>query len=259
MHRRQFLMRLATSLASGLAVTGSWPLFAKAAARPTGEPPVAASIAVIIDDIGFSRTRAYNFLDLEIPLSFSILPRVTHTRELAECLYAAGHEVMLHQPMEPVDKRSNPGPGALYTAYPRQAIVDVLVRNIDAVPHIIGVNNHMGSKYTADPAKMEQALEVVKSRTLFFVDSLTTPRSAGYATANRLGILALQRNIFIDNCLTIQSILLQLARLQRRALQTGRAVAIGHPFPETVAALQIFDRKMRKDGVHFVSISDLLR
>jgi len=247
MHRRQFLKRLATSLASGLAVRGQ-----------AGDTPGSARMAVIIDDIGFSRTRAHNFLPLEIPLTFSILPQVTYTQELAESLHTAGHEIMLHQPMEPVNKSSNPGPGALYTAYPRQAIVDALAWNIDAVPHITGVNNHMGSKFTADPAKMEQALEVVKSRTLFFVDSLTTHRSAGYATANRLGITAVRRNIFLDNYLTIKSILGQLARLQQRALHFGRAVAIGHPFPETVAALRIFDRSMKKDGVHFVPISDLL-
>ena len=258
MHRRQFLMRLATSLASGLAATGTWPLTTEAVAELAGDTPRSVKIAVIIDDIGFSRNRAHNFLPLDIPLTFSILPHVTHMRELAESLHAAGHEIMLHQPMEPVDNRSNPGPGALYTDYQRQAIVDAIAGNIDAVPHITGVNNHMGSKFTADPAKMEQALKVVKSRTLFFVDSLTTHRSAGYATAKRLGITAVRRNIFLDNCLTIQSILLQLARLQQRALQTGRAVAIGHPFPETVAALRIFDRKMKKEGVHFVSISDLL-
>lgn len=259
MHRRQFFMRLATSLATGLAVTGSWSVAACAAARLAGDRPKSTRIAVIIDDIGFSRTRAHRFLSLEIPLSFSILPHVTHTRELAEALYTAGHEIMLHQPMEPVDKRANPGPGALYTAYPRQAIVAEIERNIDAVPHVTGVNNHMGSKFTTDPAKMEQALGVVKSRALFFVDSLTTPRSAGFATASRIGIAAVRRNIFLDNCLTTQSILLQLARLQRRALQTGKAVAIGHPYPETVAALRIFDQKLKKDGVQFVPISNLLR
>jgi len=251
-------MRLAISLATGLAVTGSWSATARAAARLGGDRPKTTRIAVIIDDIGFSRTRAHRFLPLDIPITFSILPHVNHTRELAESLHTAGHEIMLHQPMEPVDRRSNPGPGALYTAYPRQAIVAEIERNIDAVPHVTGVNNHMGSKFTADPAKMEQALGVVKSRSLFFVDSLTTPRSAGFATASRLGIAAVRRNIFLDNCLTTQSILLQLARLQRRALLTGKAIAIGHPHPETVAALRIFDRKLKKEGVQFVPISDLL-
>ncbi|CAD7848808.1 MAG: hypothetical protein [Olavius algarvensis Delta 4 endosymbiont] len=251
-------MQFTTSLVSGLAFTGSGPAFAAAAARQAGDRPNLVRIAVIIDDIGFSRSRAHSFLPLEIPLTFSILPRVTYTRELAEALHAAGHEIMLHQPMEPVDRRSNPGPGALYTDYPRQAIVAEIDRNIAAIPHVTGVNNHMGSKFTADPAKMEQALGVVKSRALFFVDSLTTHRSAGYATANRLGITTVRRNIFLDNCLTIQSILLQLDRLQRRALQTGQAVAIGHPFPETVAALEIFNERIKKDSVQFVSISNLL-
>lgn len=257
MNRRQFLLRAATTLASGLAASGSWPLSSLAAGSQT-ELRRQGNMAIIIDDIGFSRSRARNFLALGIPLTFSVLPRISFTRELADTLHAAGHEIMLHQPMEPVDNSFNPGPGAVYTAYRRREIVAAIEENISEIPHVIGVNNHMGSKFTADSDKMRQALGVVKSKELFFVDSMTTHHSKGYPTANRLGITAARRNIFLDNCLSVPAILAQLNKLQQVALKTGRALAIGHPFPETAAAIQLFNRRKKKSSVQFVHVSRVL-
>jgi polysaccharide deacetylase 2 family uncharacterized protein YibQ len=241
-----------------MATAGAWSPLVHAAGLAPGPRRKSAAMAIIIDDIGFSRSRAHNFLSLNIPLTFSILPRITYTRELAETLHGAGHEIMLHQPMEPVDNSFNPGPGALYTAYRQPEIVAAIEKNISQIPNVIGVNNHMGSKFTADPDKMRQALDVVKSRQLFFVDSMTTNRSAGFPTASRLGITAVRRNIFLDNRLAVADILRQLDQLQGHALKTGKAVAIGHPFPETVAALRIFNRRRKKAGVKFVHISGIL-
>ena len=257
MNRRQFLLRVTTGLAATLAAAGSCPLVSRAAGMPT-EQREQAQIAIIVDDIGFSRSRAQHFLALDIPLTFSILPRVPFTRELAEILHTAGHEIMLHQPMEPVNSKYNPGPGALYTADRQQAIVAAIEKNIGEIPHVTGVNNHMGSKFTADSEKMRQALGVVKSKELFFVDSMTTHRSKGYPTANRLGMTAARRNIFLDNCLTVPAILAQLDKLQAVALKTGRALAIGHPFPETVAAIQLFNRRKLNSNVKFVHVSKVL-
>ena len=257
MNRRQFIRRTTTSLLSGFAATGSWP-FAALAAGAEAARRAPAEIAIIIDDIGFSRPRAYRFLDLGIPLTFSILPRITFTRELSDKLYRAGFDIMLHQPMEPVDSSFNPGPGALYTAYRQNQIVTAIDDNISEIQNVTGVNNHMGSKFTADREKMGQALKVVKTRKLFFVDSMTTHRSEGYQTANRLGISTVQRNIFLDNHVNVPAILNQLEKLQTRALKAGKALAIGHPFPETAAALDIFNRRMKKTGVKFVPVSSVL-
>ena len=252
MNRRQFLLRTATSLAATLAAGGPGPAMAGAGGAQRAE------IAVIIDDIGFSRARAFRFLELDIPPPFSILPRITHTSELADTLHAAGHEIMLHQPMEPLNNSYNPGPGALYTTYRQPEIVAAIDKNISEIPHVIGVNNHMGSKFTADPEKMRQALGVVKSRDLFFVDSMTTHRSKGYPTASRLGITAARRNVFLDNAISVSAILIQLQKLQRHALKYGRALAIGHPFPETAEALRLFNRTRKRAGVKFVHVSRVL-
>lgn len=256
MNRRQFLVRATTSLATTLAVAGPWGAVSRAGTWP--EKDLSAEIAVIIDDIGFSRSRAHRFLTLGIPLTFSILPRITYTGELADRLHAAGHEIMLHQPMEPVNDRYNPGPGAVYTAFRQPEIVSAVERNISEIPHVIGVNNHMGSKFTADPEKMRQALGVVKSKALFFVDSMTTHRSKGYPTASRLGITTARRNIFLDNRTTVPAILAQLEKLQGVALKNGKALAIGHPFPETAAAIRQFNRARKKANVKFVHVSKVL-
>jgi uncharacterized protein len=257
MNRRQFLIRATTSLVSGLAAAGTWPAVGRAANRQAGQRGQ-AEIAIIIDDIGYSRSRACQFLALNIPLTFSILPRIAYTRELADTMHAAGHEIMLHQPMEPLDSSYNPGPGALYTADRPQKIVAAIKENISEISHVTGVNNHMGSKFTADPDKMRQALGVVKSRALFFVDSMTTHFSTGYPTAHRLGITAARRNIFLDNRLSVPAILAQLDKLQGYALKHGKALAIGHPFPETAAAIQLFNRSKKKSGVKFVHVSGVL-
>ena len=257
MNRRQFLLRAATTLLSGVAVSGSWPLSSSAAGSRAGLYRK-GKIAIIIDDIGFSRSRAHNFLALGIPVTFSVLPRITYTRELADTLHDAGHEIMLHQPMEPVDNSFNPGPGAVYTANRPREIVAAIETNISEVPHVAGVNNHMGSKFTADPDKMRQALGVVKSKKLFFVDSMTTRHSKGFPTANRLGITTARRNVFLDNRRTVPAISAQFDALQQVALRTGRALAIGHPFPETAAAIEHFNRRRKKPGVQFVHVSKVL-
>ncbi len=257
MNRRQFIRRTTTLLLAGFAATGSWPLRALASETEAAQR-ARAEIAIIIDDIGFSRSRAYNFLDLGIPITFSILPRITFTRELSDKLYSAGYDIMLHQPMEPVDSSFNPGPGALYTTYQQNEIMAAINYNISEIQNVTGVNNHMGSKFTADQEKMSQALKVVKSRKLFFVDSMTTHLSEGYRTAHRLGISTAQRNIFLDNQIHVPAILIQLEKLQTRALKTGKALAIGHPFPETATALDIFNRRMKKTGVTFVPVSSVL-
>jgi polysaccharide deacetylase 2 family uncharacterized protein YibQ len=257
MNRRQFFIKTATSLLPGLIVAGPWHSLALAAGIKE-KSRAKAEIAIIIDDIGFSRARAYKFLDLGISLTFSVLPRITFTKELADTLHFAGYEIMLHQPMEPVDDSYNPGPGALYTAFRNKEIVAAIDQNILEIPHVTGVNNHMGSKFTADRDKMGRALKVVKHRKLFFVDSMTTHRSAGYKTARRLGISTARRNIFLDNRIEVPAVLNQLEKLQAIALKTGKALAIGHPFPETAAAIDIFNRKMKKPGVKFVPVSSVL-
>lgn len=215
-------------------------------------------IALIIDDIGFSLCRARQFLDLAVPVTYAVLPRLSHSHALAREIHAEGHEVMLHQPMEPFNASLDPGPGALYVGDEAGIIVKTIEENISEVPFATGVNNHMGSKFTACPKEIQAALQVVKNSGLFFVDSLTSSRSMAYKTARELHLDTACRNIFLDNRADIPSILSQLHRLRRHAARYGQAIGIGHPFPETAGAIRHFLKGLSDSEISFVHVSDLV-
>jgi len=215
-------------------------------------------IALIIDDIGYSRSRARQFLKLGIPMTFAILPRLAYSYDLSYEIRDKGHEIMLHQPMEPYDSKIDPGPGALYVGDGPERIVRIIEENISYVPYSIGVNNHMGSRFTASQNEINRALRVIKERDLFFIDSLTTNRSMAYKTARRLHMATACRNIFLDNRPYKSCILSQLNRLKAHARKYGRAIGIGHPYPETVDILGRFLRNIKDSGYSFVHVSRLL-
>ena len=177
MNRRKFLFWSAASLFAMAA-----PVSAAAALLP-GPRSTPGFVALIIDDIGYSRRRAKMFLKLPIPITYAVLPRLALTRPLAVEIYEAGHQILLHQPMEPVDGRFNPGPGALYVRYKADRITEILEENLDSVAFAAGVNNHMGSLFTASEGKMRTAIEALKEQNRFFVDSVTCRESAGFRTA----------------------------------------------------------------------------
>ncbi|MBW1915420.1 MAG: divergent polysaccharide deacetylase family protein [Deltaproteobacteria bacterium] len=214
-------------------------------------------LAIIIDDIGFSRSRAELFLQPEIPLTFSILPRLSKSRALAEELHAQGHEIMLHQPMEPSGSIHDPGPGAVYVGDDPEIITGQIRKNIADTPFITGVNNHMGSKFTACSKEMTNALTTIRERGLFFIDSLTTGSSTGFQTARELGMTAARRNLFLDLQRDEKAILAQLRSLKARAEKQGYAIGIGHPYKETARAITLFKKDIHESGVSMVHISDL--
>ncbi|MGD8367716.1 MAG: divergent polysaccharide deacetylase family protein [Desulfobacterales bacterium] len=253
MNRRQFLASSAAALWGLLS-----PVSAAAAIMPVLKPASRARIALIIDDIGYSRRRARRFLSLPIPITYAVLPRLALSRPLAEEIYDAGHQVLLHQPMEPVDSRFDPGPGALYVRYDEKRIAEILAENLTEVPHSAGVNNHMGSRFTASAEKMLPALEAVQNRQRFFVDSLTCSNSTGFRTARGLNLPVARRNVFLDNVRSEAAVLAQLQRLAGQAIRRGCAVGIGHPFPETAAAIARFIQPAAAAGIEPVYVSLLL-
>ena len=166
---------------------------------------------------------------------------------------------MLHQPMEPLNGDLDPGPGALYVGDELDRIVRVLAENIAQVPFAEGVNNHMGSRFTASGKEVHEALCVVKEKGLFFVDSLTSSRSMAYKTARELHMPTAYRNIFLDNHLDSEYILRQLRRLKSIALKYGHAIGIGHPFPETARTIGLFLEEMDDSDISLVHVSDLIQ
>jgi hypothetical protein len=160
--------------------------------------------------------------------------------------------------MEPFSTEVDPGPGAIFVDDRPECIHRVVAENIATLPNVVGVNNHMGSKYTQQPQKMGQALDVVKNRGLFFVDSLTTGHSAAYACARLMGMSTIRRDLFLDNQREVPSVIRQMKRLRARAQKHGSAIGIGHPRPDTVEGIMRFLDTPESRDVAFVYISQIL-
>ncbi len=221
-------------------------------------PPRAA---IIIDDIGFDEEIAKRFMRLEIPITLSIIPHLPFSRNIAERAYLRGREMMLHLPMEPEGyPETDPGSGAILVRLNAEEIRRRTAANIDAVPHIAGINNHMGSLAMANSQVVEEVLEVVRDRSLYFVDSRTTAQTVGFQLAQRLGIPSTERIVFIDS-VDITEIDYRIEKLKElilRAKQRGTAVGIGHPTAETLEAVEIMAEEFRKEGVEIVYASEVV-
>ncbi|MEJ2656813.1 MAG: divergent polysaccharide deacetylase family protein [Desulfobacterales bacterium] len=220
----------------------------------------APRIAFIIDDIGSSISRANAFLSLKMPMTFAILPKLQYSNFLAKEIYEKGHEVMLHQPMEPYAQDIDPGPGALYVSYKDDEIEEIIQENLSQIPQASGVNNHMGSRFTSCSNKVVEALKIIKQKNLFFVDSLTRSHSQAYKLARRLNMKSAPRNVFLDNSPELSDIRRQLSHLKQHALKYGEAIGIGHPHLSTLMALYDFKCELIEKGSSFelVSVSDLI-
>jgi uncharacterized protein len=251
--RREFLYRSAAFSIGGILGLGGLSR-AFASENPFFQP----GIALIIDDIGFSRQRLEMFLELETVMTFAVLPRLPLSLALAEKIHSLGHEIMLHQPMEPADSSVDPGPGAVYVGDDQEKIDRVLEENISELPFVAGINNHMGSRFTECRREMTDVIQTIKNRGLFFVDSLTSNHSTGYQTAKNLNVGAARRNVFLDNCTDVSAILSQLYKLESRALRTGYAIGIGHPFPETAEAIALFKKRLVNSNIQMVKITSLI-
>ena len=216
-------------------------------------------LAIVIDDLGRSLENAARFAALPLPLTFAVFPKLRNSRKVAGYFVAQHCDIMLHMPMEPRDyPHQDPGPGALFMTMPEGLLKQEFVEDLESLPGIIGVNNHMGSRLTADPRKMNQVMDVLKGRGLFFLDSRTIASSVAYRQAQAAGIPALQRDVFLDNERHVTKIVEQLRVLIEIARIKKSAIGIGHPYPETLKALSRFPKIAESAGVEIVAVRKLL-
>ena len=194
-------------------------------------------VAIIIDDMGYHTGIGGKLLALDLNLSFSFLPYAPFTAEMEEDAYHRGRTIMLHLPLEPLDLKWDPGPGAHYLNESPPKRQQLLAANLQQVPHATGVNNHMGSRYTESEAAMAELVEFLAERELFFIDSYTTAESKGMLLAIDKGLPASRRHIFLDNEQNPQVICIQLEKLVELSKSQDGAIGIGHPYPETLEAL----------------------
>ena len=218
----------------------------------------AFTVAIIIDDGGQWLTTERQYLALPIPLTLSILPHVRYTAQIAQEAAAAGKGIMLHLPMEPLG-RDTAGPGEVTTNMSDAQITAQTEDDIAQVPLAKGLNNHEGSKASADTRVMRDVMAVVKAHDLFFIDSRTNAQSVGAQVAQEAGVPAASRTIFLDNKADVAYTERMLELTVAAAKRDGSAIAIGHPRPTTLAALQAMYPKMQAEGVQFVLASELTR
>ncbi len=229
----------------------TWDIFFSLAKK------TAARIAIIVDDMGMSLNAAKELASLDADLTFSVMPRRPHSRDVAEYLHGKDKEVLLHLPMQGNGK--DPGAGALYRSMSREKILAVLKDDLESVPHIVGVNNHMGSVITADQAIMKLVCGRLKESGLFFIDSLTTNKSVCRGVARDIGLPFNVRDVFLDNEPSSAYIGGQVDKLVRISLRHSEAIGICHPHPETIKALRHEIPRIQELGIEIVPVSAFVR
>ena len=247
-------MRIRTGLRPVLFLC--WTLFVPVTAQSwTLSTP---AISIIIDDMGKHLEAGQRVLALPGAVACAFLPHARYTPSLANSAYAAGKEVMLHLPMDSVDRRSLDVGGVTLDMTERQFISTVQA-GLDAVPHVIGINNHMGSLLTRHPGHMLWLMRLMQRQSpLFFVDSRTTVATVARMVAEENGVPASERNVFLDNHLTADEITFQFNRLLRLARKQGTALAIGHPHAQTLSLLEQQLPKLEQQGIRLVSVGELI-
>lgn len=232
---------------------------------PTPSPIITArksikKVALVIDDMGSDLDFLQELINLQVPLTVAILPDALFASRTAELAQENGLEVILHLPLEALNGQSYAGAdGLIRSSMTPEEIRAILERDLSIISQATGLNNHMGSRATADRYLMEIILDFLKEKNLFFLDSKTNPRSIAYELAVKKGVPALSRHVFLDADENRTEVKKRLDELLKYAQKHGQAVGIGHPFPETLEALRHYREEAARLGLEPVKLSDLLR
>ncbi|MFQ5487860.1 MAG: divergent polysaccharide deacetylase family protein [Gammaproteobacteria bacterium] len=220
--------------------------------------PLRPAIAIIIDDLGQQLGAGVRAVMLPAPLTYSFLPHTPYARPLATLAHNRRKEVMMHLPMEALDHRPM-GEGGLRPGMKRQDFVRVVLDDLASVPHVQGINNHMGSLLTQQKLPMRWLMEeIVRHRPLYFVDSHTSKYSVAREVAVEYHIPSLRRQVFLDHDRDPAAIAYQFRRLLTLARRQGVALAIGHPHAETLAFLEQALPLLKAEGIDVLPVSRLI-
>lgn len=227
-----------------------------------GDAP--ARVAIVLDDCGQRLDLMQRAVRIDVPLTFAVIPHLEHSRASAELAAAAGHEVIVHQPMEPEGHPAFDPDGAIVTGMGASEVRDVLARSLASVPHAVGMNNHMGSRATASPTLMGHVLGAVAATPgprgpLYFLDSRTSAETVALDTARRLGVPTARRHVFLDNEDDPVHVRRQLEELLATAREEGEAIGIGHLKPVTLTVLDAVLPGLPPDEYRLVFASSVVR
>ena len=217
-------------------------------AVPVAKPFEGPVIALVIDDLGLNRPNTRRTIELPGPLTLALMTYAETLQEFADKARSNGHELLVHFPMAPRDPRYDPGPNALRAELGKEELARRLAWGLSRFEGYVGVNNHMGSGFTASIPGMAQVMVELKERGLLYLDSLTVPGAVGAPLADRLGVPFAIRDVFIDN-----------EYQDRAALRRGAAIGIGHPHNATLEELAVWLPDVQKRGFTLVPVSALMR
>ena len=231
-------------------------LMAQASPLAAGQIP---RIAIIIDDLGYQLIAGERVIALPGPVACAILPGAPRARHLANAANERGKEVLLHLPMQATGHESRVEETRITLDMSRSKFAATFDAAFDAVPHVIGINNHRGSLLTRHPGHMRWLMEELLEREgLFFVDSFTTHESVALQIAAELGVHARKRDVFLDPDSTTQTLQREYNRLKSVARKRGNAIAIGHPYEATLALLERELPLLAEQGFDLVPVSELV-
>jgi len=231
----------------------AWQHYAVPAPAPDGRP----RIVIVIDDMGVDRKRSDKVVALDGNLTLAWLPYARDLPQQTQQAHARGHELIVHMPMEPSGKE-DPGPSALLTRFGETELRQRLDANLSAFTGFVGINNHMGSRFTADRDDMAIVLSELSARGLMFLDSRTTPDSKAAPLAAHYNVPILARDVFLDHVMTPDAVAKSLAQVEAIARRKGVAIAIGHPHDVTIAALTQWLPTLEAKGFQLVPLTAVL-
>ncbi|MEM1192485.1 MAG: divergent polysaccharide deacetylase family protein [Pseudomonadota bacterium] len=237
----------------GATAVSTTPVIAEAVDTANAQP----RIAIVFDDVGLDPGVFDTLLTLPGPVTHSFLAYAPDISAMAPRASALGHGVLLHLPMEPVGPE-DPGPRALTTGASPSAFRRNLAWNLDQLAGYSGVNNHMGSRLTANRGRMTAVMRALRDRQVYFLDSVTSPRTVGAQIAAREGTLYLRRDVFLDPEAGRETVRQQLAQTEAIARRSGFAIAIAHPRPDTIAVIGPWLASAKARGFTLVTTDDLV-
>ena len=224
------------------------------------ESPARPAIALIIDDLGHARRAGLRAVMLTGPVAVAILPHTEHSLLLAELAHLRAKEVLLHLPLQPEDIDWQPDAGGIRMGADEEELLRILRGDLRALPHVSGVNNHMGSLFTRLPGQMASIMaELRRQDDLFFIDSYTHPDSVALEVAARHQVPAVKRDVFLDDDPSPEAVEFQFARLKRLARERGYALGIGHPRAATLRVLERELPDLASQGYELISLAQMIR
>ncbi|NVK18103.1 MAG: divergent polysaccharide deacetylase family protein [Methylocystaceae bacterium] len=215
-------------------------------------------IALVIDDLGLDLKRTKKTIELQGPMTMAFIPYAKKLAQQTADAKANGHELLVHLPMEPLSNKVDPGPNHLNTHLATEDLLDRIHWNLERFDGYVGVNNHMGSRATANNKVMTALMKELRNREMLFLDSRTNPKSIGAKIAGLEGVPFAERNVFLDNVNEKGAVLKQLSLLEKVSRRSGMAVGIGHPRDGTIAALKEWLPTAENKGFILVPISQIV-